>query len=206
MDHTGRAGIVLAGGHSVRFGDRDKALAAVADDPMLALVVTRLGEVVDDVVVNCREDQREAFERALATTGVPTRFAVDPVPDQGPLAGLRTALQAVETEYVAVVACDMPGLDPSFLDALFDHASERDGAVPTLRGGERQPVQAVYRVDAIRPAAERSLDAGRRSLHSALDKLDVAVVPAEAVSDGHGRRSLRDLNTPADLDDFERDA
>lgn len=61
-----RAGVVLAGGFSTQFGDRDKALATADGDPMLARVVDRLNRIVDEVVVSCRRAQREEFERASA--------------------------------------------------------------------------------------------------------------------------------------------
>ena len=109
---TGRAGIVLAGCDSRRFGEADKALAPVDGTPMVARVVECLGRVVEGVVVSCRDSQREDFERALEefTPEVAVAFANDPVPDRGPLAGTRTALQAAEADSVAVVGCDVPGL------------------------------------------------------------------------------------------------
>lgn len=199
-----RQGVVLAGGYSTRFGDRDKALAEVGGDPMLARVVARLGDATGTVVVNCRIDQREAFERALAGVDAPVRFAVDPVPDEGPLAGLATALGAVEAAYVAVAACDMPALDPDFVEFLFGRARGRDGAVPRLRDGTLQPAQAVYRRDAMAAAADRELPAGRRSLRGALDHLDAVVVSSEEVATRTTWRSLRDANTRNALDEFER--
>lgn len=199
-----RAGVVLAGGGSERFGDRDKALATVDGEPMLARVASRVGEAVGHVVVNCRAEQREAFERALSESGVDVTVAVDPTPDEGPLAGLRTGLDAVGCEYVAVVACDMPGVEPAFLSRLFERAAGHDAAVPVL-DDEPQPAQAVYRAPAIRRAAQRQLSNDRRSLRGALGRLDVVEVPVEAVADVPARRSLADLNTREALAAFEAD-
>lgn len=162
---------------------------------MLAQVVTRLGTVVDNVVINCRDDQREAFERVLTDVNTTVRFVVDPIPDEGPLSGLSTGLEAVETEYAAVVACDMPTLVPAFVATLFKRAAGHDAAVPESREGTLQPAQAVYRTDAVAAAAETELAAGRRSLRSALGQLDLVVIPAEDVAARSASRSLRDINT-----------
>lgn len=120
-------GVVLAGGHSRRFGDRDKALARLGDRTLLARVVGRLGAAVDSVVVNCRGDQRAAIAEALdlpvdskSEADVRVRFAVDPVPDRGPLFGFRTALQTVETGTCALAACDTPFLDSHLVADLAD--------------------------------------------------------------------------------------
>lgn len=203
MDRDGRAGVVLAGGYSRRFGERDKALAEVGGDPMLTRVVSRLGAATDTVVVNCRSEQRAPFERALGAVDPEVRFAVDPVPDEGPLFGLATALETTGAGYVAVAACDMPGLDPDFVGFLFERARGRDAAVPRLRDGHSKPVQAVYRREAIREAAETELAAGRGSFRGALDGLDVAPVPPEEVAERTTWRSLRDVNTPEGLASFE---
>ncbi|MFB6297091.1 MAG: molybdenum cofactor guanylyltransferase [Salinirussus sp.] len=195
-----RAGVVLAGGGSTRFDGGDKALAPVDGEPMLVRVVDRVGAAVDGVVVSCRPAQRGAFRRALA--GNPAvALAVDPVPDEGPLAGLRAALSAVGTRYAAVVACDMPAVDPGFLRALFERARDNDAAVP-VASGTPQPAQAVYRVPAMIAAAERRLSAGRRSLRGALAGLDAVEVDPSSVGAG-ARRSLVDVNTRADLRAFD---
>ena len=199
-----RAGVVIAGGYSTRFGEADKALADVDGEPMLARIVGRLARAVDAVTVNCRPDQREAFASAVGSheVGVPVGFTVDADPDRGPLAGVGTALGAVEATHAAVVGCDMPGLDPDFLAFLFRKVRSHDAAVPELRSGHRQPLQAVYRVDAMRAAAERRLAAGNRSLRGALDELNVAVVGPETITELGAWRSLRDVNTRAELASF----
>lgn len=73
-----RTGVVLAGGYSTRFGEADKALAEIDGTPMVARVVDRLSEVVEGIVVSCRDDQQPAFERAISTLDpdVSVRFAL----------------------------------------------------------------------------------------------------------------------------------
>lgn len=192
-----RTGVVLAGGYSTRFGEEDKALAEVNGESMLALVVGRLAEAVDAVVVSCRPDQQSDFERVLDSLALatPVRFALDPTPDRGPLAGIRQSFDSIDARYAAVVACDMPRIDPAFLSVLFERAKGRDGAVPELPDGHLQPVQAVYRVDAMWNVASARLDTGDASLYGALDALDVVTVDGTAVSSVDALRSLRDVNT-----------
>jgi molybdopterin-guanine dinucleotide biosynthesis protein A len=223
---TGVTGVVLAGGRSTRFDGGDKALAAVAGTPMLARVVRGLGAVTDDVVVNCRPGQRAAFERALAPVDVTVRFAIDDRPDEGPLVGLDTALDAVSTPRVLVVACDLPFLDPELLDALLatvdtdastpdaagpvdeasapdaagpvDEASTPDAAVPVDDAGFQTPTYAAYRTDALASSITDALAAGSRRLRDALAELDVRTVQPDAL--GASAHALADVDTRADLD------
>jgi len=205
MTEADRTGVVLAGGRSTRFGDQEKALVSVAGEPMLRRVVARLGRSVDTVVVNCRADQQEEFAEALDGIDIPIEFAIDPITDRGPLAGIRTAFEAIESEYATVVACDMPGLSPDLLDYLFEQANGHEGAIPEQDNGRQQPVQAVYQVEAMQAVAKKELNAGRRSLNGAVANLDTVTVPSAEVATRDGKRSLQNINTPEEMAAFERE-
>jgi molybdopterin-guanine dinucleotide biosynthesis protein A len=194
-------GVVVAGGRSTRFGDDDKALAEIGDQPMLRCVVATLGTVTDEVVVNCRPDQRAAFQQALAGVDTEVRYALDEEPDEGPLAGLTTALTAVDTEFAIVLGCDMPLADGDALAALLERAqtTDADAVVPTTEGGP-EPLHAVYRVESTRTAAQEALGDGRRSLHALLDGLRVetvpvgeGAVPAQSVTSVDTQARLREI-------------
>lgn len=170
-------GVVLAGGYSRRFGEADKAVADLAGTPMVRRVVDRVATVADDVVVNCRDDQLEAIRDALSGCDVEIRFATDPVPDRGPLAGMQVGLEAVDREYAAVVACDMPFVDPALFERLHHRARGRDGAIVQLEEGWYQTTQAVYRADTMVRASESVLAAGDGRVVAALERIDYVTVP-----------------------------
>ncbi len=170
------SGVVLAGGYSTRFGEADKAVAELAGKPMIGHVVDRLATLTDDVVVNCREEQVDRIREALAGCDPDIQFATDPVPDLGPLAGIRRGLEAVDREYAAVVACDMPFVDPDLLAYLADRARGHDGAVVQLEEGWYQTTQAVYRADAMADACGAALDSDDNRVVAALDRIDVVTV------------------------------
>lgn len=183
-----RTGLVLAGGYSTRFGDADKALARVGDAPLVRRVADRVAGVTDELVVNCRDDQRAAFTDAL--DGLTHRLAVDPVPDRGPVAGMRTGLRAACGDAVAVVACDMPRADPALFDRLFDRAAP--AAVPRANG-QLQPLHAVYDRHRARSACERTLASGSRRLGDALARLEPVLVDVPTAD------PFTNVNTRADL-------
>ena len=197
-----RTGVVLAGGYSTRFGDIDKALAEVDGLPMLVRVVNRLAAVSDRIVISCRDDQQTAFDHALSThdPDVPVRFALDADPDRGPVAGIAYSFTQIESTYAAVVACDMPFVEPAFLAFLFDQVVGHDAAVPELNDGHRQPAQAVYHVDRTATVAGRRLAADKLSLHGMLSELDTLTIPAATVAKHTTWQSLRNINERSDLD------
>jgi len=194
-----RTGVVIAGGRSTRFGDRDKAVADLAGTPMIRRVADRLAGVVDELVVNCRADQVEDIADAMAGYEHEVRFALDEEPDLGPVAGIGTGLRAAEGAYAAVVACDMPFVDPGLVEFLFDVASGRDGAVPRLEDEWFQTTQAVYRTAAMAEACDRALARGDRKILAPLEDLDYVVVDEPEVREHVDLGTFENVNTEADL-------
>lgn len=194
-------GLVVAGGRSTRFGDCDKALAPVAGTPMLRRVAERVTPLVDELVVNCRREQREAFADALDGCALTPRFAVDQVPDRGPVAGLRTGLRVAAGERAIAVACDVPALPTPLVGYLCSRARATDAAaVVPEADGRRQPLCAAYDVDAAREATTRAIARGDDRLRAVLADLDPVVTVGEAtVTERAGPHALANVNTPADL-------
>ena len=196
-----RTGVIVAGGQSTRFGEADKAVAELAGTPMIRRVGNRLETVIDALVVNCREDQHEAIEAAMEGYPLPVTFAIDEEPDLGPMAGIYTGLRAVEGEYAAVVACDMPFVDPDFLEFLFSRATGADAALARLEDGWFQTTQAVYRADAMAEACKGALERGDRRILDPLEDLEYVVVSEAEVREVTTLETFRNLNT---AEEFER--
>jgi len=204
MDTSATSAVVVAGGRSTRFGDREKALAPIDGTPMLRRVADRVVPLVDEFVVNCRQDQREAFADAL--DGLAPRFAVDPVPDRGPVAGLRTGLRVAAGRRAVALACDRPFVEPGLFAHLLDRARVTDAAAVVPRAdGRPQPLSAVYDVRAARGACTRVLDRGDRRLAAVLDELAVTTVAEATVVDLASPRALANVNTPAHLAGVDAD-
>jgi len=149
------------------------------------------------MLVNCRRDQLQDFQRALASTEPNVEFACDPEPDSGPAAGLRTALDAVTTPLVAVVACDMPFVDATFLDWLFEEMNGADGAVPYVDGAP-QPTHAVFATEPTRRAASDAVEnaSGSPRRHRPTRSGQNPRSPCSRVT---AKSSFVDINTPAEL-------
>ncbi|MFW6317037.1 MAG: molybdenum cofactor guanylyltransferase [Halorubrum sp.] len=190
-----RSAVVVCGGESTRFGDRDKVFADLAGKPLVRHVTDRVDPVVDEVVVNCHPRQRARLDTVFEDSTV--ALAPDDRPNAGPLAGMRRGLDAASGEYAVVLACDMPFVDPDFLAFLFDRAAHVEAAIPRQDGGWYQPLQAVYAVEPFVDALDRSLAAGvDRPIAAAFDLDHVVVWNPDAVA---ATDTFFNVNTAADL-------
>lgn len=176
-----RSGIILAGGRSTRFGGGEKSLRAVDGKPMICRVREALLPLVDEVVVSVRDERQRDLVFPFLSGGDHT-FAYDRLQDIGPLAGVLESLKAARGEYVVIVACDMPFVNPKAIDFLFAKARGHDAAVPLGPRDFLEPLHAVYRREAMIRAVEASLRAGERRIASPLKHLkDVVYVPFEEI-------------------------
>ncbi|MFB6086772.1 MAG: molybdenum cofactor guanylyltransferase [Halodesulfurarchaeum sp.] len=198
------AGVLVCGGGSTRFGESDKVCADLAGRPMVRHVADRIEPVVDALVVNCRASQRDCIGRAMAGYDLPVTYAFDEREDAGPLHGIGRGLAATDADYAVVVACDMPFVDPDFVADLFDRVGDHDVAIPRHgEGNWYQPLQAVYRTDAMVSAVEDALESGvERPIEPALS-LDAVTIEGEDLWANADERTFFNVNTREDLERAE---
>ncbi len=164
--------IVLTGGRSSRLGV-DKATAVVAGQRMIDRVLAQLPDV-PVVVVG-------------PDPGVPGVIVTREEPaGGGPAAGIAAGLVHVRTEWVAVIAADMPFAVPM----LMGLPREADAVVP-VADGHPQPLCAWYRV-----AVLTGLGPGV-GMRTVLAGLDVRYVHVPSVL-------VADIDTPTELAEAEQ--
>jgi molybdopterin-guanine dinucleotide biosynthesis protein A len=168
----------------------DKATIEVAGVTLLERAVTRMREVCDPVLI-------APGDVTLPADGAYVSV-VDAMPGAGPLAGIIAALRAAPHRLLAVVAVDLPWLDPALFRLLAARIGAHDAALcETDRGVE--PMHAVYARSAL-ATAEAMLRGPDRSLRGLIEGLrTVRVTPLEWRAAGISERFSRNVNTPADL-------
>jgi molybdopterin-guanine dinucleotide biosynthesis protein A len=199
-----RSGVIIAGGRSTRFGERDKAVAELAGTPMIRRVADRIEAAVDELIVNCRPDQRGAIEAAMTGYPLGVSYAEDERPDRGPVAGIHNGLDAASGRYAFVVACDMPFVDPALAEHLFDRADGEGAVVPRLDGEWFQTTQAVYHADAMATACADALETGDPRILDPLENVEYTVVDEPELGSVTDLDSFENLNTRAEFEQAER--
>jgi molybdopterin-guanine dinucleotide biosynthesis protein A len=63
----------------------------------------------------------------------------------------------MKSEYCIVLSCDTPFVNDSVLRFLFRRAVHSDAAIPKWPNGDIEPLQSVYKVKSVIPAAKMSL-------------------------------------------------
>jgi len=139
---------VLAGGRSSRMG-HPKATLPFGPELMLQRVVRLLRTIVGPIVVVAAPGQE------LPALPHDTLIASDAREARGPLEGLLAGLTVIEphASIAYVTSCDVPLLEPAFVQAMIDQLGDADIAVP-VEDSFAHPLAAVYRTSVLATVRE----------------------------------------------------
>jgi molybdenum cofactor guanylyltransferase len=178
--------IVLAGGQSTRMG-QDKALIAIANQPLLKSITEIAAQVSHEVLITTSWPER--YQNIVAPS---CRFVVDRI-NQGPLVAFAQTLPSVTTDWVLLLSCDLPNINAGVIQTWTQNLPAQ--AIAYLPQSEKgwEPLCGFYQRHCQDALAE-FVAAGGRSFQQWLVDQRVEVL---VVSD---RDILFNCNTPDDLE------
>jgi molybdenum cofactor guanylyltransferase len=174
--------IILAGGKSTRMG-RDKALISINGVPMLQLIYS-IAEVCTNqvyIVTPWPESYQQLFTSK-------SQFILEvPLPGEtgnesrthGPMVGFMQGLAVVETNWVLLLACDLPNLRVEILQewiSKLDTMSKTTIAALVKNDQMWQPLCGFYRSRCL-PELSQYVAQGGRSFQQWLKSYHVEVLP-----------------------------
>lgn len=188
------AGVILAGGRAQRMGGRDKGLLPLAGRPLAAYAVHSLRPQVGEIIINANRNIEDY--QALGY-----RVVSDCIGEFcGPLAGMLSAMNGTDADYLLTAPCDSPLLPADYARRMFAALAREAAELSVAHDGERlQPVFALLSVRLLASLrdylekGERKIDRWFASHHMVLT--DFSDNP----------RMFRNINTPEELAVLERE-
>ena len=155
---------------------------------MIERVISAVVPQVSKLVINANRN-RERYKS----------FGYPVVPDimgeyYGPLVGMASALEIVDTCYLLTIPCDSPLIDPGLAENLHAAICREDADVSVAYDGERmQPVFALLKRDLL-PSLLTYLESGGRKIDAWYAQHKVAMADLSGCPD-----MFLNVNTPEDL-------
>ena len=146
---------ILAGGKSSRMGF-DKQLLMEDDRRILETVIETLKQEFSDILIVTAKPQ--------LYDGMGVRLCSDAYPGCGPLAGVHAALSHARSQYVYLLACDMPVVNLPFIRHMKEKLLETGMDICTSRYNDRmEPFNTFYSRSLLGEVIHR-LETGNSSL------------------------------------------
>lgn len=192
---------ILIGGRSSRFGENK----ANFEFDGITLAERSLQTVADAIkpastrFVAGIADQTHQFVRLHSDVSV----IFDIYPGCGAAGALHSALSHTRSEWIFVLACDLPFVSVDVIRLLAEQLSaELDAVVPVQADGAVQPLCAFYRVEAFRGLLDELVKSDKKlpSLKEIVQSKRAQLLSFEKISSLSNSVNLfLNLNTPEDL-------
>ena len=159
---------ILCGGKSRRMGF-DKAFLMDDQQYLLLQIAKELQSLFEQVILvsntKAKFDDRTDFKEY--------RILEDHYMEKGPMGGISTALEQVQTEYVFIMACDMPLPDMGLISRMYGKL-EQEQVLVCSHQGKLEPLLAFYHKSCL-PVFKKQMDKGELKPRSAFPALQVGM-------------------------------
>ncbi len=181
-------GVILAGGQARRMGGEDKGLILFNHKPLIAHVITTLKPQVDTLIINAnRNAEKYATYKYPVINDSLDNFC-------GPLAGMLSAMQAANTDYILTAPCDSPNISRQLRQRMMETLLVERADIAVAHDGDRlQPVFCLIPCR-LKADLQRYLEEGGRKIDVWLAQHALAIVDFSDQAD-----SFLNVNHPEDL-------
>lgn len=181
--------MILTGGQSSRFGS-DKSRAILGGQSLLSHLLSDLADIAEIVIVG------PSFEDPLRSL----RFVQEEPLGGGPVAAVSAGLQQIHSEFVALIATDMPFAGEVIRKLAKTLSVTKDGVLPRDSEGIPQALCAIYRTTSLKNALAKLGNPVGRSMRSLVSLLELEEVELSPSLES----SLIDIDTPEELEKASR--
>lgn len=175
--------VILAGGKSERMGE-DKAFLDLEGQAFIQRILHVAKKMTQEVIVIANPQKYEALEVSVYP---------DLIENCGPVGGIYTAMENVQTPYLLVLSCDIPLLNVAILKHLIQESLPCDVNMLTTEDGWH-PLTAIYNSRTL-PIFKKALDRKELKLRSLCSQMELRTIPCpkDLIP------CLSNINTPKDL-------
>ena len=195
-------GFVLVGGAGSRMG-RDKAQMVLGGQKLFERAINALSEICSGrVSLVGGQSDRFAGDSEFTFAVLPDLHDSGPNSFRASMVGLHTALLSARTDWLAVLACDLPFVTSDLITALAWYCSDKfEAVVPRQPDGRPQPLCAFYRRERCLPVVKECLRTGELKLEGFLSRISPRYVESDELANLDGSSNFfLNLNKPEDYE------
>lgn len=180
---------IQAGGKSSRMGE-DKGLLKFGDQALVKFILNQVKGLAEEAFI-VSNNKNEYLEFGLPVYS-------DIYKDIGALGGIHTILNFTQSDYVLILACDMPFVNLPLVKYMMSFTPDFDVIVPQLEDAFVEPFKAFYSKSCL-PAVNSAIKRGQKRVISFFEDVNVKVVGPEKVRMFDPEfKSFLNVNTPND--------
>ncbi len=189
MNKHDLTGIILAGGQSSRMGT-DKALIRFGNKTLIEHACELIRQFCREILISANNLNKHFLPEYQT-------FA-DEIQGLGPIGGIYTCLKHSGTKENLLVAVDIPFINSGLLQYLLSHTDEAELVMPRVRGGNVEPLCAVYNKSVVRHLETMIAEKDLKVQHL-MHRCSIKILEISEELDFYNDRLFFNVNTPDDL-------
>ena len=156
--------------------------------------VNVLTPFADKLVISTNKQLAPKFKEVVVQKGLTIVLDDEKFAGKGPLAGMYSAMNAVEADQYLLLPCDMPFMEIEMIEALLKYDESFADVVVFRQGSREQPLVGMYRRSNIDKILS-FLEQGGQSVMSYLQTVTVSWIQAEHIHQA-SERIFCNMNQP----------
>ena len=195
--------IILCGGQSRRMG-QDKGSMIIKDKPMIKHILSTLNHEINEAIIVLNDGKRigkyKQFINPKDYTYTIT-FAEDRIKNKGPLPGIMTGLENINSQYALILPCDSPYVTKNYIEAIFNEINEDYQAIVPYHDNDNklktsEPLHSIYNKDII-PKIEYLISMDSLQIKGLIKEIETKFVLID--NKKILKKEFRNLNRPTDI-------
>ncbi len=195
--------IILCGGQSRRMG-QDKGSMIIHNKPMIKHILSTLNHEINEAIIVLNDQDRiTKYEEFIdsADYTYPVTFVEDKIKNKGPLPGIMTGLENINSQYSLILPCDSPYVTKNYINAIFEEIDENYQAIVPYHDENNklktsEPLHSIYNKNII-PQIEDLLENDILHIKGLIEKIDTKFVLID--NKKILKKEFRNLNRPEDI-------
>ncbi len=185
--------VLMAGGQSRRFGS-NKALTLWEDKPLIEHILKKIEGVTSKVVLSVAKSGDYEWLKV--------EKIADIIPGIGPMGGLLSCFEKLQSQYLMLVACDMPLLNQTLLKFMLHYKCKEPILIPKA-GKRMHPLHARYNKDLL-PILKRLISEKRYKMAELFKEVPIKTITQKDVPSINLELCLSNINTPHDFETIRK--
>ena len=195
--------IILCGGMSKRMG-QDKGSMIIQNEPMIKHILSTLNYEIDEAILVLNNPKRIEKYRNFINENDYTykiKFLSDEIKNKGPLSGIMTGLENINSDYGLILPCDSPYVSKEYIKTIFGEiALNYQSIVPYHEKNDKikscEPLHSIYNKNTI-PLIKELLKKDDLMIKSLIKKINSKFVLID--NKKIEKKEFKNLNRPEDI-------
>ncbi|WP_405307350.1 molybdenum cofactor guanylyltransferase [Methanobrevibacter sp.] len=195
--------IILCGGKSSRMG-QDKGSMIIKDKPMIKHILTTLNHQITEAIIVLNDSERiDKYSEFIDPQDYTYKiaFVEDKIKNKGPMPGIMTGLEQINSDYALILPCDSPYVSKNYINTIFKEIDEDYQAIVPYHDSENklktsEPLHSIYNKNII-PEIEDLISNDVLHIKGLIEKIDTKFVLID--NKKIEKKEFRNLNRPQDI-------